>query len=155
MTKLVVRENKKLILKNVIVHELRDISLENVETEIDKFLSKLELLKVQTFGPLVTKNYGTQIREDGAITTNYDIMIQAHDYKQYKKIYKTYNQVTAEYCVYVRFEDHPQYSNYAHTKLELYFYENDLMSDGTTYSVIVNDTAEHLVMDLFQPVKQL
>lgn len=155
MAKLEVLENKKLVLKNVISYELRDIPLEELESEINKFLTKLDVLSVQTFGPLVTKNFGTNISDTGKLTTSYDIMIQAHNYNQFKGIYKVYDRLTAEYCIYVRFSDHPQYSSYAHNKLDLYFYENDLISSNITYSVIVNESADHLTMDLFVPVKML
>lgn len=155
MTELLVSVNKKLVLKNVITYEIRDISLNELEEKIDFFLANINALRVETFGPLITKNYGTQIQDDGSLTTSYDIMVQAYNYKNFKHLYKVRENVSAEHCVYVRFEDHPQYANYAHAKLDLYFYENDLVSEGITYMVIINDSQEHLIMDLFQPVKSL
>ncbi|CAM3643786.1 AraC family transcriptional regulator [Erysipelothrix urinaevulpis] len=155
MAKLEVLENKKLVLKNVLVHELRDISLDSLEDEINRFINKLDVLKVQGFGPLITKNFGTNISDEGYLTTNYDLMIQAHDYTQYKNIYKTYDKLTAEHCVYVRFSDHPQYSNFAHDKINLHFYEKELISSDVTYSIIVEEKEELLIMDLFVPVKTL
>ena len=54
MAKLEVLENKKLVLKNVISYELRDIELDSLDEEINNFLNKLDVLNVQTFGPLVS-----------------------------------------------------------------------------------------------------
>lgn len=155
MAKLEVLENKKLVLKNVLVYELRDIPLDTLESEMNKFINKIDVLKVQSFGPLITKNFGTNISDDGQLTTSYDLMIQAHNYTQFKNIYKTYEKLTAEYCVYVRFSDHPQYINFAHDKINLHFYENDLISSDITYSVIIEERDELLTMDLFVPVKTL
>lgn len=155
MAKLEIKENKKLVLKNVIAYEIRDILMEDLDAEINKFLNKIKLLKIQTFGPLVTKNYGVQIHEDGTMTVSYDVMIQAHDYKRYKNSYKVYDRLVAEYCAYVRFEDHPQYLNYAYSKLELYFYENDLETDGVIYNVLVSESEDFMVMDIFKPVVHL
>ena len=58
MPKLEVKTNKKLVLKNVIVHEMKNIKMSELEKELQKFERNLKLLNVQTFGPLITKNYG-------------------------------------------------------------------------------------------------
>lgn len=155
MAKLEVLENKKLVLKNVISYELRDIELDSLDEEINNFLNKLDVLNVQTFGPLVSKNFGTNISEAGELTSSYDLMIQAHNYKQFSNIYKTHDKVTAEYCLYVRFSDHPQYMQYAHNKLDLHFYENDIIPSDETYTIIVSETENHLTIDIFRPVKRL
>lgn len=58
MAKLEVLENKKLVLKNVLKKELRGISFEDIDQQINKFANRLDILKVQTFGPLVIKFCG-------------------------------------------------------------------------------------------------
>lgn len=155
MAKLEVKENKKLVLKQVLVHELRNFDLEKMDDEIQNFTKRLNVLKAQTFGPLITRNYGTQIHEDGTMSIDYDIMVQAHDYKQYKETYKTYDKLSCEHCAYLHFEDHPQYLNYAYSKLDLYFYENDLESDGVIFNVFLRETPEMVAVDIFRPVKLL
>ena len=67
MAKLEVLENKKLVLKNVLKKELRGISFEDIDQQINKFANRLDILKVQTFGPLVIKFCGTNISEEGDI----------------------------------------------------------------------------------------
>ena len=143
MPKLEVKTNKKLVLKNVIVHEMKNIKMSDLEKELQKFERNLKLLNVQTFGPLITKNYGMSISDNGEMTICCDAMIQAHDYKQYQNTY------------IVRFEDRPEYLNYAYSKLDLFFYENDLEPEGITYSVLLNQTSDMMTMDLFKPVKRL
>ncbi|CAM3624919.1 AraC family transcriptional regulator [Erysipelothrix urinaevulpis] len=155
MSKLTVVENKKLVLKHVVCHELRNISLDVLDDKINQFVAQLQVLNVQSFGPLITKAFGSSMDDKGNITVNYDVMVQAHNYKNYKDMYKTYERLTEEHCVYLRFEDHPQYINFAHNKLDLYFYEHDLMAKDITYTIIVEDGQDHLVMDLFRPERKL
>lgn len=152
MSRLKVEESKKLVLKSVLIHELRNIEMDSTEVEIQKFLNQLKLLNVQTFGPLITKNYGVSIGENGSMSVSYDVMVQAHDFKQYKNTFRTSEKVTVENCVYLRFEDHPQYIQLAYSKLDLYFYEEKLDSDGTIYNVIVRDSEDLIIMDIFRPV---
>ena len=55
MPKLEVKTNKKLVLKNVIVHEMKNIKMSELEKELQKFERNLKLLNVQTFGPLMVR----------------------------------------------------------------------------------------------------
>lgn len=155
MAKLKVLENKKLVLKNVLKKKLRNMKIENINNEIQKFGNTLNLLKVQTFGPLVIKACGVNIGDDGALTANYDLLIQAHDYMQYKDKFVTEERHECKKCAYIHFEGSPEELNYAHTKLDLYFYENDLESNGEVYTVLVEETKDYTVVDLFKPVLQL
>ena len=155
MPKLEVKTNKKLVLKNVIVHEMKNIKMSELEKELQKFERNLKLLNVQTFGPLIKKNYGMSISDNGEMTICCDAMIQARDYKQYQNTYIVHDIYTAEHCVYIRFEDRPEHLNYAYSKLDLFFYENDLESEGIIYSVLINQTSDMITMDLFKPVKRL
>ncbi|MEG0661555.1 MAG: AraC family transcriptional regulator [Anaerorhabdus sp.] len=156
MSKLEVLENKKLVLKNVIKQEVRNISMEEIDTYLNKFLTKVELLKVQIFGPLVIKSIGVSVSEDGSsITTDYDLFLQAHDYKQYKNEFVIEDRHVCEHCAYLHFEGNPQDINYAHSKLDLYFYENDLSNNGTIYSVCIQDSEDYTIIDIFKPVLQI
>ena len=41
------------------------------------------------------------------------------------------------------------------SKLDLYFYENDLESTGESYTVCIHDSEEYVITDFFRPVMQL
>lgn len=155
MPRLEVLENKKLVLKNVLHKELKGISMDTIDKEIYEFGKMLDLLKVQTFGPLIIKTAGTNITEDGNITVDYDLFIQAHDYKQYKNSFLVEDRHVCEHCAYVHYEGSPEDLNYAHMKLDLFFYEHDLKNQGILYSVCIQEGEEYIVMDLFRPVEQL
>lgn len=75
MPKLEVKENKKLLLKNVLKRELKNIDVTDFYKGLENFKKELQLLRVQIFGPLIVKIGGTNISENGKITTNYDFFI--------------------------------------------------------------------------------
>ena len=76
MEKIKIQTHKKLRLVNVLAKELRGLPLEKLDEEIQKFTNFLEVSKIQTKGPLITKTIGTQISEAGEISLDYDIYIQ-------------------------------------------------------------------------------
>lgn len=55
MEKIKIQEHKKLRLVNVLAKELRGVLLENLDEEIQKFTNFLDVTKIQTKGPLITK----------------------------------------------------------------------------------------------------
>lgn len=155
MQKIEIRENKKLILKKVINRNLDLIPLENLDTEINRFYNNIQALKVQVFGPLIIRNKGMKISDDGQITSDYDLYIQAHDYKQYKNQFNLLDEVVVEYCLYTRFEGKPEYLQLAFNKLEIYEYEEDIITRGDVYMVSLEDSEDYIVMDIFKPVKMI
>lgn len=155
MTKLHVKEHKKLILKNVVMKQHQGISIEETEDKFEKFINQTNMLNIQTFGPLVTINRGTTIHDDGTLTTDYELLVQAHDYKQYQKHFAIKDRIEFPHCVYLKFKGPAEEIHYAHSKLDLYFYENNLQSNGEVISVLINETADQIELDLFKPVVQL
>ena len=153
LPKLEMLENKKLVLKSVLKRELKNIQAEDFDLEVEKFERLLKQLTVQTFGPLVVKSSGVNISESGKLTTDYELMIQAHDYKQYKDSFDLIERFEVPCCAYVRYEGNVGDLHYAHSKLDLHFYENDIESIDEVYSVMVEDSENHAVVDIFRPVK--
>lgn len=155
MAKLDVKDNKKLVLKQVICKKLHGAKVENVDYEIDKFHQHLQLVKAQIFGPLIVKSCGTTIHDDGTITTDFEFYVQAHNAQQYSNMYDVQDMVSVPYCLYVHFEDSPEYLQFAYSKLELYLYENDIQTDGTVYTVYINSSPEKMTVDVFRPIISL
>ncbi|HGA1284932.1 TPA: hypothetical protein ACIRHU_001504 [Streptococcus suis] len=44
---------------------------------------------------------------------------------------------------------------YAYSKLDLHFYENDLETNGIIYTVYVNTNNETMTVDIFRPIISL
>ena len=154
MSKLEVKENKRLLLKKVIIFEIRNIELDKLEANIQKFINYTQVLNIQMFGPLVTRLVGSNIQKDGTVKYDYDVIIQAHDYLQYKDKFKVRSEYNCDHCIYVRYEGKPENLPFAHSKLELFMYENDLSSNGEIYNVFVSNTQEEMIVDIFRPVLQ-
>lgn len=152
MPKLEVKEHKKLVLVKILKKELRNAPLDSVDQEIMKFSQKIELLKVQVFGPLVIHNIGTNIHEDGTMTMDYDLIIQAHDFKQYKNEFITEERYECKHCLYLHFEGRSEDVPYAQMKLDLFEFENDLITTGELFTVCLNENETTVIIDLFKPV---
>lgn len=151
MDKLNLQENKKRVLNQVILYALRGVRLETLDTEIKQFKDKINHLRAKTFGPFVTYHRGTTMSENGYPKIDYDVMVQAENYLDFKGVFQTVDYLECSDCVYVRFDDHPSYLNFAYAKLDIHFYENNYQSDGTFYSVVISDSPYRLVMDIFKP----
>ena len=152
MKKLEVKKDKRLVLKNVIIKELRNINIENLEVEIQKFTNYLLVHHIASFGPLITKMLGSNIHDDGNMTFDYDIMIQVNDMHLYKKQFKTMYEYTCDYCIYIHFVGKMEDLQYAHSKLDIYIYENELETNGVVYSIFISDSTESVVIDIFRPI---
>ena len=155
MPRLEVFENKKLVLKNILRRELKNIQLEMLDEEVNKFDFLLNKLAVQKFGPLVMKSSGIKINDDSVVTMDYDLLIQAHNYQEFKSAFEPIDQLEIANCIYVHFEGNPEDIQFAHSKLDLYFYENDVVQSGDTYSVVIEDSSHHAIVDIFRPVINL
>lgn len=155
MGKVEIKQNKKLKLVSTIKKSLDHINISNIEIEINKFIDEINLLKIQTFGPLIIRNKETRISEEGNITADYDLYIQAHDYKQYKNHFNILDELVVENCLYTRFEGKPECLQLAFNKLEIYEYEEDIVTRGDIFMVSLEDSPEKIVMDIFKPVKIL
>ena len=155
MPKLEVLKRKKLVLKNVIRKELKNVQIESLNEEINEFGLLLNKLSVQLFGPLVLKSNGVSISDAGIVTMDYDLFVQAHNYNAYKSAFELIERLEVPNCIFVRFEGNPADVQFAHSKLDLYFYENDLEHTAEVYSVLVEDSEHHSVVDIFRPVRTL
>lgn len=155
MQKIEIKENIKLKLQKVICKKLKDIKIDKFDFEINKFISGIKLLKAQVYGPIAIRNKGTNISDDGIITSDYDLYIQAHDYEQYKNQFTVLDEVVVEHCLYIRFEGKPEYLQLAFNKLEIYEYEEEIITRGDIYMISLEDTPEKIVMDIFKPVKMI
>lgn len=104
---------------------------------------------------MVIHNKGTIISEENISVSSYDFYIQAHDYKQYKNQFTVLDEVVVEHCLYIRFEGKPEYLQLAFNKLEIYEYEEDIVTRGDVYMISLEESEDRIVMDIFKPVKMI
>lgn len=155
MIKMEVKENKKLVLKQVVMKQYKNIPLDAVDVELNTFTNQLQLFNVQAFGPLVSINGGTTIHDDGTLTMDYELIVQAHDYRQYNKNFQIKERIEFPNCIYLKFKGKPEDLTYAHSKLDLYFYEQGIIPSGDAITVLVDDNSDQIEVDLFRPVASL
>lgn len=153
MTKLQVLENKKLKIVNVFTKELRGIQIEELDREIQKFINFLDISQIQTRGPLITKNIGTNIHGDGTISVDYDAMVQTVNKMPNNGDFKFYETITVENCLYVHFEGMNEELAYAQSKLQLHLWENNLVELGEEYMIHLSADNEWFEVDIFKPVE--
>lgn len=146
MEKIKIQEHKKLRLVNVLAKELRGVLLENLDEEIQKFTNFLDVTKIQTKGPLITKTIGTQISETGEISLDYDIYIQTVRELNFQG-YAFYTEIVAENCLFAHFEGTQEEFNFVDAKLSLYIWENNLIARGEQYMIHLEQAENWLVTD--------
>jgi hypothetical protein len=152
MPKLEVKENKKLILRNVLQKHVEKIELSEIDSEISKFINFIEIAKIETVGPLVTFTKGIQISDEGLITMDYVIMVQTQRKNGEHGSYKFVNEFILDNCIYVRYEGRPEEMQFAQNKLELYEWEHELTATGEQATVFVNETELSSTVDIFRKI---
>lgn len=152
MEKIKIHDNKRLKLINVIIKELRNVSSVNLNNEIRKFINLLEVSKIQTRGPLITKTIGTRFEND-ELLFDYDIMIQLEKPTKLKK-FKVLENITLDNCLYVHYEGIQEDFSYVQTKLELYIWENDLITTGEEITIHIESFDDMMIADVFRPVEK-
>lgn len=154
MSKIQILENKKLKLANVLVKELHGIKFEEIDNEVQKFINFLEIAQIQTKGPLITKNGGLKIHDNGDVSTNYEVMVQtAYEINLLQVGFSFYDSIVIENCLFTRFEGKNEELIYAQNKLNLHLWENDLIEVGNEYMIYLSDEGELLQVDIFRPVE--
>lgn len=151
MAKLDVYENKTLKLDRVLCKELRMITFDTLDREIQKFNNFLEVNRLEIKGPLVIHNLGTPILQNQIEVADYRIIIQLQEEFASQGDYTYIPELKVENCLYLHYEGTPDYSALALSKLAIHMYENDYVGVGEVYQVILQNEQEHIVVDYFQP----
>ena len=154
MSKITILENKKLRLINVLSKELRNIQIEEINNEIQSFINYLDISQIETKGPLITKNLGTQILNNGDISFDYDIMIQTIRKQTDHGLYKFHNQIVVGNCLYAHFEGRADELSFAQGKINIHIWENDYVDLGEEYTVHLHSDEEWMEVDIFKPVER-
>ncbi|HFE9851869.1 TPA: hypothetical protein ACGBG5_002536 [Enterococcus faecalis] len=151
MEKIIIQENKKLKLVNVLVKELRRISADDIQNEIRRFMNFLEVAHIQIRGPLITRTIGTHIDSIEGLLIDYDIMIQTVRTFSIEN-YKFLNSLSFNNCLYVHYKGNQDELTYIQTKFELYVWENNLISTGEEIIVHLDTDNEKMTVDVFRPM---
>lgn len=150
--KILITPNKKLKLMNVLVKELRNISIDELDSEIKKFINFIEVTRIQTRGPIVTCSKGLNLSDDN-MTIDYDIMIQLIQKNNFHG-YKMKKEIMIPNCLYAHFSGRQEDIGFVQSKLNLFIWENDLIETGEEYTVHLKSQGDLAEIDIFKPMEK-
>jgi hypothetical protein len=156
MGKLEIKTKKKLVLKNTLKYEIKDGKIENMDKEVQKFITYLDISKIKTLGPLVTCTGNFKIdQETGIMTSDFSVMIQLQSEYSNHPDYIFSKEEKVGNCLYLKFNDKEEFVQYATKKLDLAIYENDLTRNGGIYQVLIKRSEGYVETDFFQPIEEV
>lgn len=155
MNNLEIIEGKKLKLVHVFCKEFDDLSLEESDMEVQKFLNFLEVSRIQTRGPLIVHHVGSQLLENGNIQLQQRFMIQLIRPHDGHSGYLYYPEISVPNCLYLRFEGREEHIHLAYQKIEIHMYEKNLTPVGGLYQIQLEEQEDIIILDIFQQVEEL
>lgn len=153
--KLQLRENKTLKISNALIYEAALNEKFDFDRVVHMMQSYIKSHGLQTRGPLITSSSISQNTLSGQPQINTSIIFQLTEpitSCETPYIFKPLIKVGP--CLFVRFTGDPQDLQYANMKLSVYSFENGIKSDGSSYTVFVNQNENNMTADAFMPIKQ-
>ncbi len=147
--KIMVRENKTLKLKNVLIREVSENELIDIERISYMMDSYIKSKGASTIGPMI--NYsGLEIDENGEAKVKIKIMVQLKNIiHKIEEPYRLKPQIRITNCLFARFTEKEENLQYAYQKLGVYAFENDKKLKGDSYTVFVKQEEDNIVADVF------
>jgi len=147
--KIMVRENKTLKLKNVLIREVSENELIDIERISYMMDSYIKSKGATTIGPMI--NYsGFETDENGEAKIKIKLMVQLKNLiHKVEQPYSIKPQIRITNCLFARFTEKEENLQYAYQKLGVYAFENDIKLKGDSYTVFVKQEEENIVADVF------
>lgn len=152
MPKLLVRENKKLVLNKVIKNDLFQISSLDLQKKIDDFNNDLIVNQAQLFGPNIIQYKESTITSDGRILLNLTIYQQAHNYKEFSNKYDIEEKFSSPKCIYLRYDGIFIDMDIIEKKIDVYCYENNLITKPNIFVIMIEQSEDRVIADYFKEV---
>ncbi len=153
MNKVEVVENKTIRLVNVLIYECRKIKKKLFEYEINKFANHIETNKILTTGPIIIKYKNAEIDEElEEIYMDFDIMIQLKLRMGVRKGFSFENELIIENCLVTKFKGIKNDFEYAHSKMDLYMWENGIVCENDMYEIHINSTEKNMRADIIKKI---
>jgi effector-binding domain-containing protein len=150
------RTDKVLKLNNVLSKKILGSEIANYNKHLQMLMNWVKVNKYETVGPLVIYSSGIAgVDNANNPKIEADLMIQLKQEKAKVEVpYYFRKELRITDCLLARFDGEPDNLRFASMKCALYAYENDLELTGETYTVFVKQEENHIVADVFMPVKQ-
>ncbi|MDR1913938.1 MAG: hypothetical protein LBQ68_05585 [Clostridiales bacterium] len=145
-----VRENKTLVLNNVLLRKIGLKEKEDLSTTLERMNSYIKSKNWDTRGPLIIHDVIKDINLRDETALNMEAMFQlAQTPSSVTLPYIYVPSLRVENCLFARFAGRQSDVHYAHEKMSVYAYENDIALKTETYSVFLETRQEDVVMDIF------
>lgn len=155
MSKILIEKNKNLKLVNVLIRTKKMMKMIDLYKEINKYTNFLSVAKIQTKGPLVTRQYNTYVDDSGIAYADYDLMVQTVRSLNNNNSLNTEfrGNLTVPNCLYSKFKGDIEDIEYVQSKMKIYIWEEELIDLGEEYMVYLENSQGMTELDLFKPVK--
>lgn len=146
---LFVSPDKELHLKNIVFQSATIISDKKIDSIMERFQNDIIQYNIKTYGPLVIKH--TDSSDKGFFELNIEIIQQTYKHLIFRHPYlKSRDTEICKNCVYIATTGNFIDLFYAMNKLDLYIYENNLISTGITYTFFHRDR----FMEIYKQVEK-
>lgn len=155
MPKIEFRENKILKLTNVLSRKVPTKEITHQDKQFIMLANWIKAKGYESVGPIIVYNSGLQgTDEDGQPIIESRILVQLkNDHVRLEMPYRFEKELRVENCLLARFHDKAEKLQFAISKLTLFAYENDIELTGETYTILVEQSEEGVLLaDVFMPV---
>ena len=154
--KLELRENKILKIINPIIREIPLEEISSIDKYVNMMKNYVEIKGFKIIGPLIQYSSGIKgLDKDNNPIIENKIILQLHQSGiKVEEPYITKDTLKIENCLFCRFNDIQDNLQYAISKITLHAYENDIILNGESYIVLIENKDNILLADVFMPIKK-
>lgn len=154
MSKISIETNKNLKLINVLIRKKKMVKVIDLYKEITKYTNFLSVAKIQTRGPLITRQYNSQMDENGILYSDFDLMVQTTKALKTNSALNTQfqNSLNIPNCLYSKFKGAIEDIEYVQSKMKIHIWEENLIDSGEEYMVYLENSQGLAEIDLFKPI---
>ena len=154
--KLELRENKILKINNPIIREIPLEEISSIDKYVNMMKNYVEIKGFKIIGPLIQYSSGIKgIDKDNKPIIENKIILQLHQSGiKVEEPYISKETIRIENCLFCRFNDIQDNLQYAISKITLHAYENDIILNGESYIVLIENKDNILLADVFMPIKK-
>lgn len=152
MSKLEVKYSKTLKVINPVFVKIDIEEIENLGIVIDKLENYIRSKGFHPIGPIIQKIEPDTTKSGISIT----IYRQSSGEIKYPiQPYSVAPMLRVTDCLYVRFSGRHDELQFAYNKLNLVAYEEEILLEGSQYSVFLEQTDEYVLADIFMPKEKI
>ncbi len=142
-------DNKTLKLNNVLMRTLDEDDYNNFVTTVEQIEGYIKSKGSQPIGPLI--QYAESfVNEKGETDIVIKLLRQSNNFFQHvEPPYKMKSIIRVKNCMYVRYTGPEAKLGFAHDKIKLTAFEEDIELKGDSYTIFVDQDDDKIIADVF------